>query len=113
MKFGKSALMGLLLGVAGTADAFSIGPHAPQVKKLGRVYDEAAAAAVSTNNNSWRAPMQMVAGGAERAYGEDYYDGKYIFCYICGCNWLLVTEAKLAKFGSQNPDSKCVAVSCI
>ena len=99
MKFGKSALMGLLLGVAGTADAFSIGPHAPQVKKLGRVYDEAAAAAVSTNNNSWRAPMQMVAGGAERAYGEDYYDGKYIFLLFIsmwlqlGAVLVLATEA--------------------
>lgn len=24
----------------------------------------------------WIPPMKMVAGGAERAYGDDYYDGK-------------------------------------
>ena len=79
MKFGKSALAGLLMGIAGTADAFSISPHSTLVQKLGRVHDDDAAAAASTNYSSWRAPMKMVAGGAERAYGEDYYDGTYIF----------------------------------
>ena len=24
----------------------------------------------------WRPPMNMVAGGAEKAYGEEYYDGE-------------------------------------
>ena len=27
---------------------------------------------------AWRPPMKMVAGGAERAYGDEYYDGKKI-----------------------------------
>lgn len=87
MKFGKSALVGLLMGIAGTADAFSISPHTALVQKLGRVQDDAtsAVAAASTNYSSWRAPMKMVAGGAERAYGEDYYDGTYTCCNVCGC----------------------------
>ncbi|GAX17901.1 ATP-dependent Clp protease, protease subunit [Fistulifera solaris] len=30
---------------------------------------------VPTNNDVWRAPMKMAAGGAERAYGQEYYEG--------------------------------------
>jgi len=70
MKFGATALLGLLLTASSSSDAFSINPHTRLVQQ--KLADVAAAAA---NNNNWRAPMNMVAGGAERAYGEDYYDG--------------------------------------
>lgn len=80
MKFGASALLGLLL--MNGADAFSINrPHARlvQEQKLANV-----AAQNINNNNNWRAPMKMVAGGAERAYGEDYYDGTYKYVVTGG-----------------------------
>jgi len=35
---------------------------------------------IGSTTNEWRAPMktttQMVAGGAEKAYGEEYYEGE-------------------------------------
>ena len=70
MKFGTSALVGLLMGLVGTTDAFSVNPHRALVQqKIAQVQDDV----------GWRAPMSMVAGGAERAYGEDYYDGTYVY----------------------------------
>jgi hypothetical protein len=30
----------------------------------------------------WRPPMKMVAGGAERAYGQEYYEG--------ACGWMIL-----------------------
>ena len=34
-----------------------------------------------SNSPLWRPPMNMVAGGAERAYGQEYYEGA---CLVCG-----------------------------
>ena len=31
-----------------------------------------------SNSPLWRPPMNMVAGGAERAYGQEYYEGTFI-----------------------------------
>ena len=74
MRFGVSALLGLVALTC--ADAFSVNPHTGLVQqKLARVQQQQQEAAGA--NNHWRAPMKMVAGGAERAYGEDYYDGMW------------------------------------
>jgi len=76
MKLGASALLGFLLAVASPrADAFSVHPHTPTVvqQKLAQVQQKQQQA--SETGGGWRSPLQMVAGGAEKAYGEDYYDG--------------------------------------
>lgn len=33
-------------------------------------------------NPTWRAPMKMAAGGAERAYGQEYYEGASVCCAV-------------------------------
>jgi len=89
MKFGASALLGLVAVTC--ADAFSINPHANLVQqKLAQVQSSEAAAAT----NHWRAPMNMVAGGAERSYGEDYYDGMCLACWceVASCLWPVQTS---------------------
>ena len=62
----KTAALCLIAGsVTSVTDAFS--PKPSGITKIGA-------------SNEWRAPMkvptQMVAGGAERAYGEEYYEGE-------------------------------------
>ena len=76
MKFGASALLGFLL-VASTspgAAAFSVHPRTTTLvqQKLAQVQQPQQHA---SETGGWRSPLQMVAGGAEKAYGEDYYDG--------------------------------------
>lgn len=44
----------------------------------------------------WRPPMKMVAGGAERAYGEEYYDGMFMECVFLdrtNCCWFSLTDS--------------------
>jgi hypothetical protein len=71
MKFGKATLLGVLL-LASSSDAFSINPHKTAVQKA------LVSAQEATTVAQWRAPMNMVAGGAERAYGDDYYEGESV-----------------------------------
>jgi hypothetical protein len=59
------ALMGLLL--ATTAEAFS---PKQLVTKMAEMTND-----VTSNPGLWRAPMNMVAGGAERAQRDEYYEG--------------------------------------
>ena len=60
----KLAAAALCLALASTADAFK--PTAFVSKKI----------STPSLSNDWRPGMKMVAGGAERAYGDDYYEGK-------------------------------------
>jgi len=59
----KLAAAALCLALASTADAFK--PTAFVSKKI----------STPSLSNDWRPGMKMVAGGAERAYGDDYYEG--------------------------------------
>jgi hypothetical protein len=63
MKF-QIALMSLL---AATATAFS--PRAIVTPNKNKAPEQHSAL--------WRPPMNMVAGGAEKAYGQEYYDGTF------------------------------------
>jgi len=80
MKLGASALLGFLLAVASPgADAFSVHRHTPTTlvqQTLAQVQQKQQQA--SETGGGWRSPLQMVAGGAEKAYGEDYYDGAFL-----------------------------------
>jgi ABC-type sugar transport system substrate-binding protein len=62
----KLSTAALFLALASTADAFK--PTAFVPKKV----------ATPTISNDWRPGMKMVAGGAEKAYGEEYYEGKLV-----------------------------------
>jgi hypothetical protein len=91
MKFGSSVLRGSLWLVllSSCADAFHV-RHSPSLvqKQMAQVFQPANHAVLSNDDNKhkqtststtnpWIVPrtMSMVAGGAERAYGDDYYDG--------------------------------------
>jgi len=70
----RLALFGLL---AGSATAFT-----PQQKPFGLTKKSPTTNSPlllsdneKTKNGLWRPPMNMVAGGAEKAYGDEYYDG--------------------------------------
>ena len=69
MKFLSAAILCL---VASTAQAFSPKAFVP------RPGSGVLVPGSSENNDGelWRPPMNMVAGGAERAYGQEYYEGK-------------------------------------
>ena len=56
----------LFLALASTADAFKPAAFVPK-----RIVTPAL-------SNDWRPGMKMVAGGAEKAYGEEYYEGKLV-----------------------------------
>jgi ATP-dependent Clp protease protease subunit len=64
VNFKTAALCLLAINFSGTSNAFAPKSITSKIK---------------TSTNEWRAPMkaptQMVAGGAERAYGEEYYEG--------------------------------------
>jgi hypothetical protein len=68
MKIQAAALCLLATG----ASAFS--PKAFLPNKNGLMVPPSAQ---DDNSNSplWRPPMNMVAGGAERSYGQEYYEG--------------------------------------
>ena len=69
MKFLSAAILCL---VAGTANAFSPKTFVP------RPGSGVLVPGGDSNKNDgelWRPPMNMVAGGAERAYGQEYYEG--------------------------------------
>ena len=61
MKF-QVALLTLL---AASAEAFSPKAFVPKTTTSN----------VAPESNLWRPPMNMVAGGAEKAYGDEYYEG--------------------------------------
>ena len=69
MKFLSAAILGL---VASTAQAFSPKNFVPQPGSGVLV----PGSSENTDSGLWRPPMNMVAGGAERAYGQEYYEGK-------------------------------------
>lgn len=62
MKF-QVALLSLL---AISAEAFSPKAFVPKTTTTNNG---------GANSELWRPPMNMVAGGAEKAYGEEYYEG--------------------------------------
>lgn len=66
----KIAVLGLLASTAQVATAFSPKAFVPKKSLV-----------TPQSPDVWRPPMNMVAGGAEKAYGEEYYDGeqKYLF----------------------------------
>ena len=65
VNFKTAALCLVAASFSGVTEAFS---PKPTVSKIG------------STTNEWRAPLktptQMVAGGAEKAYGEEYYEGE-------------------------------------
>lgn len=70
MKF-QVAIIGLIAGSCGVT-AFT--PPKPfGLEKLAKL---PVSEDPTQHSALWRPPMKMVAGGAERAYGDDYYDGK-------------------------------------
>ena len=77
MKFLSAAVLCL---VASTAQAFSPKAFIP------RPGSGVLVPGGSDNNDGelWRPPMNMVAGGAERAYGQEYYEGKEKIVTIIG-----------------------------
>lgn len=87
MKFTLAAIVGLLAALDGVS-AFSPKGYVPS--KSGLMVPSSSSSSSSTttsttavpgdnngSNNSplWRSGMQMVAGGAERSYGQEYYEG--------------------------------------
>jgi hypothetical protein len=90
MKFGTLTLCAVLLASTGHSAAFSIhNPHRTAVQKALIAAQEATAATL-TSNSAIKSPIGMVAGGAERAYGDDYYDGMcHKFCGRARCMHVL------------------------
>jgi hypothetical protein len=86
MKFGTLTLCAVLLASTGHSDAFSIhNPHRTAVQKALIAAQEATAANLASTN-ALKSPIGMVAGGAERAYGDDYYDGMLPkLCWRASC----------------------------
>jgi hypothetical protein len=64
----KLALIGLLSS-ASTAYAFSPIGKNPLHNQVMQARENVASSPL------WRPPMNMVAGGAEKAYGQEYYEG--------------------------------------
>jgi hypothetical protein len=94
MRFGIATLAAVLVASATTTsiDAFSVAGKRMQQQRM-----TAAATTVKTTEKAQQhqlvsmsnskqgrlllsPSMQMVAGGAERAYGDDYYDGELREC---------------------------------
>jgi hypothetical protein len=72
----KYAVVGLI-GLAGSTSAFTPPkPFGVERYKIGKQEIESVEKDPTQHPALWRPPMKMVAGGAERAYGDDYYDGK-------------------------------------
>jgi hypothetical protein len=75
MKFGSGAVTALLLLLGGgsSADAFHVkGPISTTVVQR----------QIQTAANELITRPQMAAGGAERAYGDDYYDGALLLILL-------------------------------
>jgi hypothetical protein len=98
MKFGTLTLCAVLLASTGQSAAFSIhNPHRTAVQKALIAAQEATAAA-SAITNAIKSPIGMVAGGAERAYGDDYYDGMWHnFCWRGSCVHVLSSCSDSAR----------------
>ena len=75
MKFLSTILSAALL--ASSADAFSPAKQFG-VKPGNKIARPTIVSQSETHPALWK-PPQMVAGGAEKAYGEEYYDGMWIF----------------------------------
>ena len=73
MKFGQSALLAVLVLATSSCDAFSIRSKSTTAVQKAILTAQHQEKGISLAKSS---PMSMVAGGAERAYGDDYYDGK-------------------------------------
>lgn len=72
----KYALVGLV-ATASSASAFTPPkPFGLERYKIAKQEIESGEKDPTQHPALWRPPMKMVAGGAERAYGDDYYDGK-------------------------------------
>jgi hypothetical protein len=108
MMFGSSMLLRgsfwlVFLISACCTDAFHVHPATSastliqkQMAQVLQQQQEAQPTTTTTKTNPWRVPrtMNMVAGGAERAYGDDYYDGTCVFLH-----WILpyfFNEAQLS-----------------
>jgi hypothetical protein len=70
MKFGIGAVTALLLLVAPSVDAF-------QVSKKPMTTSTVVQRQIQAANELVTRP-HMAAGGAERAYGDDYYEGAFV-----------------------------------
>lgn len=71
MKF-YSAVVVCVLATVGSTDAFSPRNYVPN--KSGLMVPSSSSTEQQQQQQS-RPPMNMVAGGAERAYGQEYYEG--------------------------------------
>jgi hypothetical protein len=74
MKFVAAAVL-VLLG-SSSVDAFSPRAFARTPGSSLLVPTSSSQQQSEEEKNGWRVPMNMVAGGAERAYGQEYYEGK-------------------------------------
>ena len=83
MKFTFGALCSLLL----TSSAAAFGPKPLVLPKTTK------AASADASSLLWRPPMNMAAGGAERAYQDEYYEGTRVLVVVlssvvCVTIWL-------------------------
>jgi hypothetical protein len=69
MKFGIGAVTALLLLVATSVDAFQVSKKPMMATVVQRQIQAA---------NELVTRPHMAAGGAERAYGDDYYEGAFV-----------------------------------
>lgn len=74
MKF-QVALLSLL---AASAQAFTPTPLVPQALINNGASPSITTSGTGSSDKLWRPPMNMVAGGAERAQ-DDYYEGRILF----------------------------------
>jgi hypothetical protein len=75
MKFGIGAVTALLLLVGPSADAFQVSKPMTTSTVVQRQIQAA---------NELVTRPHMAAGGAERAYGDDYYEGAFVVVLRCG-----------------------------
>lgn len=93
MKF-QAAFMFLL---ASGASAFSPKPFSTRKSGLVVPSDEK-----SPESSGLWTPPKMVAGGAERAYGQEYYEGKSLAVQIPDCGPRDETDSFLTTFSCCN-----------
>jgi hypothetical protein len=91
MKF-RSAVAGLF-AVLGCTDVSAFSPRNVVANKSGLMVPSASTLKeLQQQSPLWRPPMNMVAGGAERAYGQEYYEGAWIASNkkYCSCVWCTI-----------------------
>ena len=75
MKF-QAALLALTVG---SASAFS--PRMPSPASTSSILNKNSASMTQAASGLW-VPPKMAAGGAERAYGDEYYEGMFVSRFL-------------------------------